>query len=131
MTGTAQLAVKMEQEVAVVGFTAPTMLDSVQVSEFGRELDELVQKKGQLRLVLDMSSVRMFSSRSLGVLLSVRQRLAASGGRMAISGIDPKLYRVFKITNLQSLFSFFDTTEAAVTALQTEPLPAVPQTEKS
>ena len=39
---------------------------------------------------------------ALSVLLTVRQKLEPLAGKIVISGINPALYRVFKITNLKT-----------------------------
>ena len=114
MTKQAHLVVTEEKGISVVSFAQPTLMDAYHVSEVETELGALV-KKGHLRkIVLDFSSLGMLSSRALGVLLTIRQMLEKLGGKMVICGIDPKLYRVFKITNLQSVFEFFDDRTSAV-----------------
>ena len=42
----------------------------------------------------------------------------AGGGKMVLSGIDPRLYRVFKITHLKDLFEFYENSQAAIQSLK-------------
>jgi anti-anti-sigma factor len=53
----------------------------------------------------------------LGMLVDIWRRLGEKGGTVAISGIDPQLSRVFKITNLDKLFQFYPDRQSAVDGL--------------
>jgi len=60
--------------------------------------------------------VKFFTSQVLGVLLDVRGKVGGYGGEVKVSGINPQLYRVFRITNLNALFEFYPDVEAALEA---------------
>ena len=111
------LIVSEERGVTVVGFAQPTLLDSYHIGEVGKELCELAQSGNCSRMVLDMSTIKMISSQALSVMLTVRQKLEPLAGKMVICGIDPALYRVFKVTNLKSVFEFYADRNAAVESL--------------
>jgi len=117
MSQESHLVLTREKDVTVVGFAEATLLDAYHVGEVSRELYALVEEAGHRKIVLDLSEIRMLSSQTLGVLLNMRQKLDPLGGKMVISGIDPKLYRVFKVTNLQNVFEFFDNRADAVKSL--------------
>ena len=78
---------------------------------------------------LDIADKRVFIRLDLNVplddegnitgALETLQRVKAEGGRLLICGINPQLTRVFRITHLDKLFDFYETTEAAVAALHT------------
>jgi anti-sigma B factor antagonist len=70
------------------------------------------------KLVIDFSQVRFFSSQMLGLLVDLWRRMKDVGGSLTISGIDPQLTRVFRITHLDKLFNFYDNTESAVASLR-------------
>jgi anti-sigma B factor antagonist len=65
-------------------------------------------------MVFDFGNVKFFSSQVLGMLLDIRSKLEEYDGNIVISSIDPQLHRVFKITNLDSVFSFYPDKESAV-----------------
>jgi anti-anti-sigma factor len=120
MADESQLRLSERDGVTVVAFGSPTVLDAYHVNQVGKELLELVEKKGARRLALDLADIKMLSSATLRVFLTLRQKLADLGGRVVISGIDPRLYRVFRITNLQSIFDFYDDLEQAVASFAPE-----------
>ena len=70
-------------------------------------------------VVFDFAGVKFFSSQVLGLLLDVRAKLKLTDGRIVISSIDPRLHRVFRITNLDRIFTFYPDKEAAINALST------------
>lgn len=108
------LTVTEESGVSVILFDSPTLLDTHSISLVAKQLYDLVEKNGLKKLALDLSSTKMISSRALGILLNLRQKLDEANGKMVICGVDPKLYRVFKITNLHNLFEFFSDKETAI-----------------
>lgn len=111
------LNIEQQEGVSLVSFVTATMLDSYHVQEVTSELYDLVEKEGHTKIVIDLSSVKMISSQALSVLLNLRKKSGDIGGKIVISGIDPQLYRVFKITHLQKLFDFYSDNEQAVKAL--------------
>jgi len=48
----------------------------------------------------------------------MRKRLKEFDGQLVISAIDPQLYRVFRITNLDRIFEFFPDRNAAIEATE-------------
>ncbi|MBN1764157.1 MAG: STAS domain-containing protein [Sedimentisphaerales bacterium] len=105
--------------VMIVEFTEPTILSSHHIEKAEKELFALIEEKSPKRLVLDFSTIKMLSSKTISVLLKMREELQSAGGaQMAISGIEPGLYRVFKVTKLESIFNFYDDTDSAIAALK-------------
>jgi anti-sigma B factor antagonist len=117
MAEESKLTINQQEGVTIVSFAEPNLLDAFHVTETAKDLYRLIEIDGCRLLVLDISSVSMLSSQSLGVFLNMRQKLEKLKGQMVISGIDPRLSRVFKITRLQDVFEFFDDTTAAVANL--------------
>jgi anti-anti-sigma factor len=68
--------------------------------------------------VLDFGNVRFISSQTLGVLLTLRRKADKADVKVVIADIRPELVRVFEITNLDNLFTFFDSVAAAVASLK-------------
>jgi anti-anti-sigma factor len=54
----------------------------------------------------------------LGILLDARKKLSSYNGNIVISGINPQLYRVFKITNLDKIFRFYPDAQTATDDLK-------------
>ena len=112
------LVVSEQDGVTVVGFSESVILDAYHIDGVSKELFALVDVGKRSQIILDFSTIKMISSQTLGVLLKMKNKLDEQNGKIVISGIDPRLYRVFKITNLQSIFEFFADSESAIKALQ-------------
>lgn len=102
------LAVSEVGDVTVVSFQGNSILDVSTVQQIGRELYELVEAQGKLRIMLDFKEVRFLSSQALGVLLTLRRKADKAGAEVVVSQARPELARVFKITKIDDMFKFFD-----------------------
>lgn len=117
MDGTVDLDITKEGAIAVVAFKSGCISDVEGISAAGSRIRDFIEKDKPKKLVFDFAEVRFFSSQVLGVLLDVRGRLQKDDGRVVISGINPQLHRVFKITNLDKIFEFFDDKAGAVNSM--------------
>jgi len=88
------------------------------IEKIGQTLRGFVQDGKPRKLVIDFSAVCFFSSQMLGLLVDIWRRMKDIGGAVLISGINPQLTRVFRITHLDKIFEFYENTEAAVSALR-------------
>lgn len=106
-----------EDSVAVVAFKAASISDVEGIATASKHIKDFVDENQPIRLIFDFRGVKFFSSLVLGVLLEIRSKLASYNGEVAISAINPQLHKVFKITNLDKIFTFFPDKEAAVSAV--------------
>ena len=103
--------------VVVVAFTIASITDAQVITLASKRIREILDGGGRpLRVVFDFEGVNFFSSQILGLLLEIRARTQATGGKVVISAISPSLHRVFKTTNLDKIFEFFPDKWAAMEA---------------
>ena len=69
-------------------------------------------------LILDFSDVPYVDSAGLGLLVSAFVSRQKAGRRMVLSGINPRVQKLFEITRVQDLFLIFPSPEEAIAALQ-------------
>ena len=69
-------------------------------------------------VILDLSDVPYIDSAGLGLLVSANVARQKAGRRMVLSGINPRVRRLFEITRINDLFLIFSSTQEAVAALQ-------------
>ena len=103
-----------EESVAVVAFKATSISDVKGVAAASKQINEFIEENHPNRIVIDFERVKFFTSQVLGMLLGIRAKLKTYDGEVVISAINPQLYRVFKITNLDKIFRFFPDTESAI-----------------
>lgn len=107
-----------EGAIAVVAFNATSISNIERIIAADRQIREFVEENRPAGIVFDFSGVKFFSSQALGLILNIRAQMAAYGGEVVISAINPQLHRVFKITNLDKVFRFFPDRESATTAVR-------------
>jgi len=100
----------------LISFTVPVLAAS-QNEQLTAEFLALTNQQAYDNYILDLSSIKMLSSQTLSVFLQLR-KILEDRGKVVISGIDPGLYRVFKITGLHNLFIFCNNNEEAIQTLQ-------------
>lgn len=112
------LEITGDDDVAVVSFLVPSLTNEDEIEACFNKLIIVIGRKKPTKLIIDFGQVRFFSSRVLGELLKVKAKLESFGGRVVISAINPQLYRVFKVTSLDKIFSFYRDKETAFKELK-------------
>ena len=102
------------ESVTVICLNQISIVGPTSVETIGARLRELANDSSKSNFVIDFSQVRFFSSQMLGLLVDLWRRLKETGGCLVISGINPQLNRVFRITHLDRLFDFYDDKQAAI-----------------
>lgn len=106
-----------EGEISFVSFLSPSMSAVKDVEEIASVLRNFVADNRPKKVIVDFSDVKFFSSQILGLIVEVWKKLKEYDGCIVICGINPDLGRVFRITNLDSLFDFYPDKQSAVEAL--------------
>ena len=104
-------------DISFVSFVVPSVSAVGDVEVMAKALREFVDGKRPEKIVVDFAGLKFFSSQVLGLLVEMWKKLQDYGGRVVISGINPDLGRIFKITNLDTLFDFYPDNDSAVEAL--------------
>ena len=120
MDGTVDVEMTKDDGIAVVAFKSGCISDVEGIATAGRRIREFVDDGQPKKLIFDFAEVKFFSSQVLGLLLDIRARLQKHDGEVVISGINPQLHRVFKITNLDKIFRFFEDRQSAVKTMTTD-----------
>lgn len=115
-----QMTIQSIKAVAVVTFQDESILDPLQVQDIAQKLRHLVEDQDRQQIILDFHKVKMLSSQMLGVLIGMLKRIRSSDGRIVICGMKADLYKVFKITNLDKLFTFYDNEGQALRSFQSQ-----------
>ncbi|MCK4999056.1 MAG: STAS domain-containing protein [Anaerohalosphaera sp.] len=104
-------------DVTVASFNASSICGVERFELISNRLRGYVQENKPARLVVDFNGVKFFSSQMLGLLVDLWRKTGQVNGKMLISGINPQLGRVFKITNLDKIFQFYPDRDQAVKAI--------------
>src|SRR5438128_12284697 len=91
-------------DVTVVNFVDRKILDEQNIQIIGEQLFSLVDEVGRRRLLLNFSNVEYLSSAALAKLITLNKKLQQVNGRLVLCNIDPQIYEVVDITNLNMLY---------------------------
>jgi anti-sigma B factor antagonist len=69
---------------------------------------------GGVHLVVDLQDVEFIESTGLGALVGGRRRAEAVKGSLSLVCVEDRLLQVFRLTGLDTVFTIFDTVDAAV-----------------
>lgn len=114
MAGSGRLLIHPLRDVTVVNFADASILDAQQVQQIGQELFDLVDQQARRKIILDFENVRFLSSSALGVLITLRRKADAIKARVVFCNLRDDLRKVFKITNLEKMFEFYESEEKAL-----------------
>ena len=110
----------VEDDITVITLNEPTLSGFKMIEEISQKIRSFVTAVKPINLVIDFSSVRFLSSQLLGLLVDIWKKIGEYGGNFVISGINPQLTRVFRITNLDKIFHFESDISEAVKTLNTK-----------
>jgi len=106
--------ISSDGDVAIVTFRKGSISNVEDISITAEHIANFIDANRPKLVIFDFKGVKFFSSRVLGLLLETRAAISSYNGEVFISGINPQLHRVFKITNLDQVFEFFPDTESAI-----------------
>jgi len=72
-------------------------------------------------VILDLSEVPYIDSAGLGSLISAYVSRQKAGRRVALTGVNERIFRLFEVTKTDSLFLMFPTIDDAIMALHGPP----------
>ncbi len=121
MAANSPVRIRTAADITIVEFTEASILDSLQIEQLGRDLNELPEKRNVRKLVLDFANVKFLSSSALGILLTLRRKCDEFKGKLAICNMRAELIKVFRVTKLDTLFTFFPSCDEALRALGGDP----------
>ena len=103
-------------DIHLVQFKDKKILDDTVLDEIRTEVTQLIGKASGPDVLLDFSNVEFMSSAMLGLFGQLHRKISSGHGRLKMCSIRPEILTVFKITNLDKLFSIH---KDAPTALAT------------
>ena len=80
-------------------------------------LEELVQdqiEKGRRGLILDLGTLEKADSSDIGEIVAAFQLTTASGGKLVLANLRPRIGEIFRRTELDKMIPVYDSTAEAV-----------------
>ena len=111
------LDISSEGNVAIARFPSSCICDVEEIANASACLRQYIDTHRPNGLVFDFTGVKFFSSQVLGLLLEARARLQPHEGRVAACALTSQLERVFRVTNLDRIFTLYADRAAAIERL--------------
>lgn len=115
-----EFEVEKTGNATIIAFKATSISSYEGVITASERIKAFIEKNKPKVVIFDFEQVKFFCSQVLGLLLEIRSKQEEAGGDVIISAIDPNLYRVFKITNLDKIFTFSTDKQAALKEVQSK-----------
>jgi anti-anti-sigma factor len=96
---------ELKGEIRVLIFEVSALLDQAVIDQCHRELVALLEKTPEKLALLHFGHVTFMSSSALGMLVRLNKKCKEYGISLKLCNISPDIRQVFKITNLDKLFS--------------------------
>ncbi len=106
-----RISIEKNAEVTIVALEGD--IDAGTSPELKSRLDHLLSG-GSRNFVIDMSAVRFIDSSAIATLVHLFKRVRIGDGDVRISGLQPRIQRLFELTRLQRVFDTFEDRESAV-----------------
>lgn len=88
-------------------------IDTTNYNEFENAINTLFEENVKA-IYLDCSALSYISSSGLRVFLTVQKKMMSTGGKFLLYAMQPTIKEIFDISGFSSIFSIFDTEEAAL-----------------
>lgn len=105
------IKITTEGDISVVSIDGS--LDTNTSKEAGEQFDKLLAD-GNIKLLVDLSSLDYISSAGLRVLLSTTKKLKPLKGEMRICGLNETVNEIFEISGFTMIFNVLKTAEEAM-----------------
>ncbi len=116
-SGPSAFVVERRGAVQIVIFMVDHLIDQSVIQIVGKQLEQLVVKSGQPKVIVDFSNLDHVSSAMLGVLVDLHRTAQKLKGEVRLASLSPSLSNVVKISQLGKLLKIYSTTQDAATDL--------------
>ena len=113
------IVVEKQDGVSVIRFVDDKIMDSKRIQLVNDELTSVADESKTGGLLLNMENVRFLSSAAINKLIVLDKRVKTIGGEIRLSNLRPEVRDVFSITNLDRLFTIFDSSTEAMKSFAT------------
>ncbi|MGI6548556.1 MAG: STAS domain-containing protein [Syntrophomonadales bacterium] len=106
-----RISERKQDDILVLGLEG--RLDASTSSTLDKHLSGSIEG-GEIKMVLDFSSLDYISSAGLRVLLMAAKKIKGAGGRLVLAGLKSHVREVFDIAGFSSIFPIYSTQEDAL-----------------
>ncbi len=109
---------KNVQNVAIVKFKDPKVMDPARIEKMGEELLAVLEDDSNENLVVNFENVNFFSSAAINKLIVLEKHMRARGGEIRLTNLQPEVRDLFSYTHLDQVFQIRTDDAEALESLQ-------------
>jgi anti-anti-sigma factor len=98
----------------IIELRFPETLEAVEFDELNTSMLALLNGQSKKKWIIDLSAVSYMGSAMLGLLVNMRQKIKAEGGRLLLCGLSKPLMTIFKTCCMERLFTIVKDRAAAL-----------------
>ena len=98
------ISIQYIEQATVLTLSDRQILEEKNIRTLQQSVVSVVDECEGIHLVLDFCNVEFLSSAVLGLLIRVSKRVHECDGKIRLCNINPKIYEVFRITQLTKVF---------------------------
>lgn len=108
-----KLLIQKDGSIIRIEFLERNVIEEAGIQQIGDQISDLIDEAAVPKLLISFENVEHLSSAALGTLITISEKVRQKGGQLRLSNIDPQIYEVFVITQLNKLFQIHDNVNAA------------------
>ncbi len=98
------VCIQYVEQATIVTFSDHQILEEKNIRVLQETIVSVVDECEGIHLALDFCNVEFLSSAVLGLLIRISKRVHECDGKLRLCNINPKIYEVFRITQLTKVF---------------------------
>ncbi|GIW86049.1 MAG: anti-sigma factor antagonist [Isosphaeraceae bacterium] len=109
-----RIQAEIHPKAVVVSFLDSRITDITLIESLGEQLNQLIDRDGQVRVVLNFDRVSFMASYFLAKLLRFQARLETYGGRLVLCQMEPALLDILSACGMKKCFHIYKTEDEAL-----------------
>jgi len=117
-TQDSRLIVEHDDGLYKIGFRDRNLLEEFHIHMMGVEIGQIIDEATKPKVLISFKNVEHLSSAALGSLITINNKIKDKEGQLRLSDIDTRVYEIFLITKLNTLFQIYDKAEEAIKSFE-------------
>lgn len=82
------------------------------------KMEEALLSANVHHIILNLNELHFMDSSGIGVILGRYKQIKGKGGRMVVCEVNPQVYRLFELSGLFKIMTFYDNERMAIESLE-------------
>ena len=104
-------------KATILTLASRKILEEQDIKSLQESIMSVMDQSDGINLIMDFCHVEFLSSSVLGLLIRISKKIHEKNGNLRLCNINPKIYEVFKITQLTKVFDIHKDVESALEGL--------------